>query len=111
MAKMMLKQGDKPSLQAAARMAALRGRQPDTSDIPEASQDELKEIARLAREKRKKKMFSLRLTADAIRWWQELGEGYTGVMALLLEEAAFHPEWIRQCLASEGRVRKFSRII
>ena len=101
MAKIMLKPGDKPSVRTARRIEALRGRVPDTCDIPEASRDELKEIARLAREKRKKKMFSLRLTSEAIHWWQELGEGYTGIMARLLEEAVFHPEWIRQCLSSQ----------
>ena len=103
MAKMILKPGDTPSPETTRCIQALHGKEPDTSDIPEASQDELKQIARLAREKRKKKMFSLRLTQDAIHWWQELGDGYTGVMARLLEEAVFHPEWIRQCLSSRRR--------
>ena len=101
MAKMILNPGDKPSRETIARIEALRGKDPDTSDIAEASQEELREIARLAREKRKKKMFSLRLTEDSIHWWQGLGEGYTGIMARLLEKAAHHPEWIRQCFSPE----------
>ena len=81
-----------------ARLAALHKRPVDTGDIPEASPEELREITRQVREKRKKRMFSLRLETATIEWWQSLGEGYTGLMARLLEEATRRPEWIRQCL-------------
>jgi uncharacterized protein (DUF4415 family) len=81
-----------------ARLAALKNRPVDTSNIPEANQQELREITRQIREKRKKRMFSLRLQTATIQWWKSLGDGYTGIMARLLEEATKHPEWISQCL-------------
>ena len=81
-----------------ARLAALHNRPVDTSDIPEANQEELREITRQVREKHKKKMFSLRLETTTIEWWQTMGEGYTSLMARLLDEATRHPDWIRQCL-------------
>jgi uncharacterized protein (DUF4415 family) len=88
------------SEQALSRLAALKDRPVDTSDIPESSPLELREIARQIREKRKKRMFTLRLETAAIEWWKSLGEGYTGIMSRLLEEAWRHPDWIKQCLES-----------
>jgi uncharacterized protein (DUF4415 family) len=86
------------SEESLARLAALKDRPVDTSDIPEANPQELREITRQIREKRKKRMFSLRLQTATIEWWKSLGEGYTSIMARLLEEARKHPEWISQCL-------------
>jgi uncharacterized protein (DUF4415 family) len=98
MAKMILHSGDKPSPEALSRIAATDGRPVDTSDIPEAGPGELKEIARQVREKRKKRMFSLRLENVTIEWWQSLGEGYTSVMSRFLDEARTHPDWVKSCL-------------
>jgi uncharacterized protein (DUF4415 family) len=95
---MILNQGDKPSPEALSRIAATDGRPVDTSDIPEASPRELKEIARRVRENRKKRMFSLRLENTTIEWWQSLGTGYTGIMARFLGEARVHPDWVKSCL-------------
>jgi uncharacterized protein (DUF4415 family) len=102
--KMTLNPWDTLSPESVARLAALKDRAVDTSDIPEPSADELKEMARQARELRKKKMFSLRIENGVIAWWRwNLGEGYTTVMAKLLEEAAVnHPEWIKECLQNSG---------
>ena len=82
-----------------ARMIALENRPVDTSDIPEATPEELAEIRRQVSEKRKRQLFSLRIQAGTIQWYQKyIGEGYTGVMAKLLDEATRHPEWIKECL-------------
>ena len=86
------------SAESLAQLNSLRSRTADTSDIPEASPQELREIARQVREKHKKRMFSLRLERATIEWWQSLGEGYTGLMARLLDEARKHPDWIKQCM-------------
>jgi uncharacterized protein (DUF4415 family) len=91
-------ENDQFSTESLARLAVLRNRPVDTSDIPESSSQELREITRQVREKRKKRMFSLRLEATTIEWWQSLGNGYTGVMARLLDEARNHPDWIKRCL-------------
>ena len=84
-----------------ARLAALQGRPVNTSDIPESTPEELKEIVRQVREKRKKKMFSLRLETATIEKWQSLGDGYTGIMSRVLTEAWKHPSWIKQCFLAE----------
>jgi uncharacterized protein (DUF4415 family) len=98
MSKLILRPGDTLSAEGRAQLRNLPKGEPDTSDIPEASPEELKLMARLVREKRKKKMFTLRLNIETIGWWQKLGEGYTGIMSRLLEEAKTHPEWIKECL-------------
>ena len=87
------------SEEALAELIALKNRPIDYSDIPESTPEDLAEIRRLAKENRKKQMFSLRLQVSTIKWWQRtIGIGYTGVMARLLDEARKHPEWIKECL-------------
>lgn len=82
-----------------ARLNALDDKPIDYSDIPAQTIEEMREGRRLAIEMRKRKMFSLRLHNSTIEWWkQNIGEGYTSVMARLLDEARKHPEWIRMCL-------------
>jgi hypothetical protein len=81
------------------RLAALKDRPIDYSDIPELTSEEIAEIRRLREENRKKQMFSLRLQTSTIKWWRKtIGMGYTSVMARLLDEARKHPEWIKECL-------------
>jgi len=87
-----------PSEESLKRLAALKDRPIDLSDIPENTPDEMEEMRLLAIEKRKKQMFSLRLQTSTIKWWKSLGNGYTGIMARLLDEATKHPEWIKKCL-------------
>ncbi|GHV84951.1 hypothetical protein AGMMS50230_05590 [Spirochaetia bacterium] len=86
------------SPESIARLKALENREVDTSDIPEATQDELQELKQQLMEKRKKQMFSLRLSNATVQWWQSLGAGYTSVMARFLDEARNHPEWVRGVL-------------
>jgi uncharacterized protein (DUF4415 family) len=80
------------------RLAALKDRPIDYSDIPESTPEEMEEMRLLAMQKRKKQMFSLRLQTSTIEWWKTLGNGYTTIMARLLDEARKHPEWIKMCL-------------
>jgi uncharacterized protein (DUF4415 family) len=93
-----LTEDTKLSEESLKRLAALKDRPIDVSDIPELTPEEIAEIRR-QRKKEKKQMFSLRLQNRTIKWWQRtIGEGYTTVMARLLEEARKHPEWIKECL-------------
>ena len=88
------------------RMAALKDRPIDYSDIPEESDEEWEQgvlrgiqIRAKQREKLlKKQMFSLRLQKGTIAWWKSLGDGYTSIMARLLDEATRNPEWVEKCL-------------
>ena len=79
-------------------LAALKDRPVDLSDIPEYSNEEYQQMKLLAIEKRKKQMFSLRLQTSTINWWKSLGNGYTTIMAKLLDEARKHPEWIKESI-------------
>ena len=91
-----------PSEESLLRMAALKDRPINYSDIPEHTHEEMEQMRLWAIEKRekqrKKQMFSLRLQESTIKWWKSLGYGYTGIMARLLEEAKNHPDWIKMCL-------------
>jgi hypothetical protein len=84
------------------RMAALRDRPIDFSDIPEMTDQELADVKRQIDEgRRNREMFSLRLYNGTIEWWQKnIGKGYTAVMSKLLHEARKHPEWIMESLKS-----------
>jgi uncharacterized protein (DUF4415 family) len=85
-----------------AEAEALKDRPIDYSDSPHYSREELQQMRRWAVERRekqrKKKMFSLRLEVETVKWWQSLGEGYTSVMAKFLDNAKNHPEWVKECL-------------
>jgi len=81
------------------RLAALKDRPIDFSDIPEITPEEIAEIRRQRDDDRKKQMFTFRLQNGTIKWWKRvIGDGYTTVMARLLDKATKHPEWIKECL-------------
>jgi len=99
MVKYTLTENSQLSEESIERLAALESRPIDFSDIPELTPQEAAEIRRQREQDRKKQMFSLRIQNGTIKWWQRtIGEGYTTVMARLLDEATRHPEWIRKCL-------------
>jgi uncharacterized protein (DUF4415 family) len=89
---------DQLSEESLARLAALKDRPIDYSDIPNHTPEQLVKMRQAAIEYRKKQMFSLRLQKGTLKWWKSLGEGYTTIMSRLLEEARHHPEWIQKCL-------------
>ena len=92
-------ENDQLSEASLARLAALKDRPIDYSDIPESTPEEMEMMRLMAVEMRKRQMFSLRLQSSTISWWKEnVGEGYTGIMARLLDKAIKHPEWIKECL-------------
>ena len=86
------------SEESIARLNALDNRPIDYSDDPAQTIEEIQAGKRLAIEMRKKQMFSLRLQSSTIEWWKSLGDGYTTIMARLLDEATRNPEWVKKCL-------------
>ena len=96
--KVIIDKNYKLSKESLIRLKALENRKIDTSDIPEATPAELQQLKKLLMEKRKKQLFSLRLSSATVRWWQSLGTGYTTIMARLLDEARNHPEWVKKVL-------------
>ena len=88
----------KLSEESLKRLAALKDRPIDFSDIPETTPEEIAEIRRQIDEGRRQ-MFSLRLQNGTLKWWKRvIGVGYTTVMSRLLDKATKHPEWIKECL-------------
>ncbi|MCL2443009.1 MAG: BrnA antitoxin family protein [Treponema sp.] len=66
-----------------------------TKDCPESTPEALAEFAAMARARRKRKtkpMVSLRLEPEALEKYKSLGEGYTGIMADVLNYVANTPE-------------------
>jgi uncharacterized protein (DUF4415 family) len=68
---------------------------------PELSEEALKDFARLARERDKKKKrqsVTLRLYADSLEKYKALGKGYTSIMADVLKYAADNPKFLEQAV-------------
>ena len=66
-----------------------------TKDCPESTPEALAEFAALARERRKrsrKPMVALRVESEALKKYKALGDGYTGIMADVLNYVANNPE-------------------
>ena len=86
------------SEESVARLNDLDNHPIDYSDDPAQTIEEMRKGHQLALEIRKKQMFSLRLKKSTLDWWKSLGDGYTTIMARLLDEATRHPEWVKKCL-------------
>jgi len=66
-----------------------------TEDCPESTPEALAEFAALARARRQRKtkpMVALRMDPDALEKYRSLGNGYTGIMADVLNYVADNPE-------------------
>ena len=66
-----------------------------TGDCPESTPEALAEFAAMARTRRKrnpKPMVALRLESEALEKYKALGDGYTGIMADVLNYVANNPE-------------------
>ena len=66
-----------------------------TEDCPESTPEALAEFAAMARARRKRKtkpMVALRMESDALEKYKALGDGYTGIMADVLNYVANNPE-------------------
>ncbi len=69
----------------------------DYSDIPEMTEAEFQETLAKIKGRTKKVMFSLRLKPETIAGWKVLaGDGYTTVMADILDKLRERPELIRE---------------
>jgi uncharacterized protein (DUF4415 family) len=67
------------------------------SECPPSSPEALKEFARLAAERnrrKKKQPVTIRIAQDCLEKYQTLGKGYTGIMADVLSYAADNPEFL-----------------
>jgi hypothetical protein len=69
-----------------------------SGDAPKLSPEELMEFRRVNAEGRERIMCTLRVQRSTLDWWKSLGEGYTAVMARILDEARNYPELLKKCL-------------
>ena len=69
-----------------------------TEDAPRLTQAELDEFKQVNAENRRKVPCTLRLSKKSLEWWKSLGEGYTGAMARMLEDAQNHPEILKKII-------------
>jgi uncharacterized protein (DUF4415 family) len=66
-----------------------------TEDCPQSTPEALMEFAAMARARRQRKtkpVVALRVEPDALKKYKALGEGYTGIMADVLNYVANNPE-------------------
>jgi uncharacterized protein (DUF4415 family) len=59
---------------------------------------ELAEFRKVNAEGRGRVMCTLRVQRSTLDWWKSLGDGYTAVMARILDEARNYPELLEKCL-------------
>ncbi len=87
--------GQKPPKEA-IREARKAARRPInyTEEAPLSSPEALKEFARLAAERnrrKKKQTITIRIAPDVLESYKTMGEGYTGIMADVLKYAVNNP--------------------
>ena len=102
MIRLTLKAGDRPTEEQLREIEAAAKR-PYTydPDCPPSSEQALREFAAQAREKRKlrqKSVVTLRMNKESLAVYKELGRGFTGIMAELLDYTAKNPELLHQML-------------
>jgi uncharacterized protein (DUF4415 family) len=69
-----------------------------TEDAPRLSPEELAEFRKVNAGNRERVMCTLRVQRNTLDWWKSLGEGYTAVMARILDEARNYPDLLKKCL-------------
>lgn len=69
-----------------------------TNLAPRLTDEELAQFRKVNAENRKKITCTLRITKKSLDWWKSLGNGYTGAMARMLEDAQNHPEILKRII-------------
>ena len=92
----MVRVGQKPTKEQLRQIRAIAKKPIHyTADCPESTPEALAEFAALARARRQRKtkpMVALRLEPEALEKYKSLGNGYTGIMADVLNYVADNPE-------------------
>jgi len=87
--------GEKPPKEVVRRLRQAAKRPINyTKDAPRSSPEALKEFARLAAERnrrKKKKTITIRITPDVLESYKTMGNGYTGIMSDVLQYAVNNP--------------------
>ena len=98
MTRITVRAGQKPTKEQIKEIRkAARGPINYTADCPKSSPEALAEFAAMARELRKKKKITkpavtIRINPDCLAKYKSLGNGYTSIMADVLDYVAGNPE-------------------
>jgi len=94
-----LKPGDKPTREQIKRieMAAKLPIVPD-DDSPVYTLKQLSYLYSESKQMRKKQTVGIRLNQKTIEQYKNMGKGYTGIMAAVLDYAINHPEVLKEAL-------------
>lgn len=96
-----LKPTDKPTQKQLDEVANAAKFKPDTSDIPEISDEVLMQIAQNAKSLRAlntKEVVSLRLSKKTVIKARSLGKGYTSILSQILDNVLNNEELLKSCL-------------
>ena len=94
-----LKPGDKPAkkqlerIERAAKMPVVSDK-----DSPVYTQEQLAYLYMESKRLNKKQTVGIRLNQKTIEQYKNLGKGYTGIMAAVLDYAIRHPEMLKKAL-------------
>ena len=94
-----LKSGDKPTREQLKRIEEAEKR-PIVSDkdSPEYSTEQLAHLYLESKKMNKKQTVGIRLNQKTIEQYKDLGKGYTGIMAAVLDYAINHPEVLKKAI-------------
>ena len=94
-----LKPGDKPTKEQLKRIEEA-AKKPVVSDkdSPVYSSKQLAHLYSESKKLSKKQTVGIRLNQKTIEQYKDLGKGYTGIMAAVLDYAISHPEVLRKAI-------------
>jgi uncharacterized protein (DUF4415 family) len=94
-----LKQNDKPTERQLKRVElAAKKRIVHDKDSPVYTSEQLAYLYLESKKLNKKQTVGIRLNHKTIEQYKNMGKGYTGVMAAVLDYAISHPEVLRRAL-------------
>ena len=94
-----LKSGDKPRMEQIKRIEqAVKIPIASDKDSPVYTSKQLAYLYLESKKLNKKKTVGIRLNQKTIDQYRELGKGYTGIMAAVLDYAISHPDVLRKAL-------------
>jgi uncharacterized protein (DUF4415 family) len=94
-----LKLGDKPTKDQIKRIN-LAAKMPITNDkdSPVYTSKQLAHLYSESKRQNKKQTVGIRLNPKTIEQYKDIGKGYTGIMAAVLDYAIMHPEVLKKAL-------------
>jgi len=94
-----LKSGDKPTREQLKRIEEAEKKSiVSDKDSPVYSTEQLAHLYLESKKMNKKQTVGIRLNQKTIEQYKDLGKGYTGIMAAVLDYAINHPEVLKKAI-------------